>query len=117
MSLKKFLVKHSRELATVVDAVSMVTRLLPIGKQDRKNITDKLDVLAKASENISKSAAKMSDTVAAVDGKQLQKAVEAALPDLIEQIARKVFEMSQAGEAKTKVDEKTGAVVVAGKDA
>lgn len=94
MSLKKFLLKHSGELGSLANILGGVVSALPIDKQDKRNMGAAVTDLITASENIAKSAKKIVDTPVKIDEKILRAAVEAMLPQIVEQVAAKVFEIS-----------------------
>ncbi len=95
MSLKKFLTKHAGELGKVTKILGTIVSLLPIDRQDKAQLRDTLGELDSAAASIAKAAKAMTDTGIKIDAKALETAVKAALPDVIEEIAKRVFDMQQ----------------------
>ncbi len=92
MSLLKFLTRHADDLVDIVEAIESIARMLPLGREDKKNITKKLDKVKKASESVKRQAKNAKEIK--VDEKSIEKAVEAALPKIIDKVGDKVFALS-----------------------
>lgn len=94
MSLKKFLTKHSGELAKVASVLGAVVSALPIDRQDKRNLGGMIGDLADAASSIGKSAKKMSSVDVTLDKKAIKEAIAEMLPDLLGDIAERVFQIS-----------------------
>lgn len=55
MSLNKFLEKHAVELGTIANVLAEIVNLLPIGSQDKRQLGDKIGLVATAAVNIAES--------------------------------------------------------------
>jgi hypothetical protein len=93
MSLKKFLAKHSGELANIADVLGSIVAVLPIDRQDKARLGGLIAGLGNAAENIAKSAATATETP--VNRADLKAAVLEALPDMAGGIAEQVFRLAK----------------------
>lgn len=91
MSLKKFLLRHADELASVAQVLGVVVSALPIDRQDKRNVSRVLEGLSRSADRIAKSAEKMPAIEAPIAPADLKAAVVGALPDLMGDIVEGVF--------------------------
>lgn len=109
MSFKKFLTKHAGELSIATNVIGSIVGLLPIGRQDREQLSGAIRELDKAADNIAKAAAKIVDENGAVDRDTLKdvvrEVVKELLPDIVggavEAKARKAVKKAPAKAAGT----------------
>jgi hypothetical protein len=93
MSFGKFLTKYSGELATVAKVASTIVSMLPLGRQDRKRVTDLVEKLETASANVAAAAEKAIGETGEISRDALKdvvrEIVHEILPDIVGGVAEK----------------------------
>ena len=76
---RKFIGKHSDELATVTDVLGLVVSALPIEPQDKRKVKDALAKLERASESLADAAGRMEKETTVYSVEQMDKALKGFL--------------------------------------
>lgn len=116
MSFKSFLSKHAHDLGNIASAFESIVFALPLGAQDKQNITNTVDKIKQASTNVANAAAAMPDatTVGDVAAPLIEGEINHLIPDSHNQavaIGEEVVKSAIAAVLPTFLDELAAKVV------